>query len=142
MGRNAKPEYQVFKAGKKDGKPNGNKEWYIVGRPEGKRIRAWFATKEEAKAEATERNIKRRLGSAAATVDNALIVMASEGAGMLAPFNKTIRDAVLFYHAHLVARAASKPVNRFVEELKAEMEARVANGGLRSGALKVIKTRS
>src|SRR5260370_39330910 len=127
MGRNAKPEYQVFEAGKKDGKPNGKKKWCIVGRPEGKRIRAWFATKEEAKAEATERNIKlRRLGSAAVTVDNALIVMASEGAGKLAPFRKTIRAAVDFYYAHLVARAASKPVNKFVEELKAEMETRVA----------------
>jgi hypothetical protein len=54
MGRRAKPEYQVFRAGKKDGKPNGTKKWYIVGRPEGKRIRAWFETKEAAEAEATE----------------------------------------------------------------------------------------
>jgi integrase len=136
MGRRAKPEYQVFKAKK----TNGKKRWYIVGRPNGKRIRAWFSTEEQAEAEANERNIKlRRLGSAAAEVDNALIVMASEGAGKLAPFGKTIRDAVDFYHAHLVARAASKPVNTFVEDLKDEMQTRVTNGGLRSGALKVIK---
>ena len=136
MGRRAKPEYQVFRTAK----PNGEKSWYIIGRPAGKRIRAWFDTKEAAVAEATERNIQlRRLGSAAAIVDNALIVMASEGALKLAPFNKTIRDAVEFYHAHLVARAVSKPVNKFAEELKAEMEVRVAQGGLREGALKVIK---
>jgi hypothetical protein len=54
----------------------------LVGRLNGKRIRDWFATEEAAKAEATERNIKlRRLGSAAAEVDNALIIIASEGAG-------------------------------------------------------------
>lgn len=136
MGRRAKPEYQVFKAKK----PNGKNRWYIVGRPNGKRIRAWYSTEEQAEAEATERNIKlRRLGSAAAEIDNRLIVMASEGAGKLAPFGKTIRDAVDFYYAHLVARAASKPVNKFVEDLKADMQIRVSNGGLRSGALKVIK---
>jgi integrase len=140
MGRLAKPEYQVFKAGTKKGKSNGNKKWYIVGRPNGKRIRAWFSSEEAARAEATERNIKlRRLGEAAAEVDNALIVMASEGAGKLAPFDKTIRDAVDFYYAHLVARAASKPVDKFVEELKHDMQIRVANGGLRAGTLKVIK---
>ena len=136
MGRRAKPEYEVFKALK----PNGNKSWFIIGRPNGKRVRAWFSSQEKAKAEATERNIKlRRLGSAAAAVDHSLIVMASEGAEILRPFGKTVRDAVSFYHAHLKARAASKPLDLFVKEYKAEMEGRVVNGALRSGALKVIK---
>jgi hypothetical protein len=65
--------------------------------------------------------------------------MASEGAGRLLPFNKTIREAVDFYVAHLEARAASKPLDKFVEQFQAEMEIRVANGGLRAGTLKVIK---
>lgn len=30
----------------------------IIGRPEGDRVRAWFRTKEEAQAEANERNTK------------------------------------------------------------------------------------
>jgi hypothetical protein len=94
MGRRAIPEFQVFESSF----PNGKKKWYIAGRPNGVRIRAWFSTKEAAKAEATERNLKlRKLGEAAAEVDNRLIVMASEGAGKLAPFDKTIRDAVDFY---------------------------------------------
>jgi integrase len=136
MGRRAKPEYQVFKAKK----PNGKNRWLIVGRPNGKRIRAWFETEEAADMEAGERNIKlRHLGEAAAAVDNRLIVMASEGAGKLAPFGKTIRDAVEFLYAHLLARAASRPVNKFCEDLKADMQIRVSNGGLRAGALKVIK---
>jgi integrase len=136
MGRRAKPEYEVFKASK----PNGDKSWFIIGRPNGKRVRAWFSSKEKAQAEATERNIKlRRLGSAAAAVDHNLIVMASEGAEILRPFGKTVRDAVSFYHAHLKVRAASKPVASFVQEYKAEMEGRVVSGALRSGALKAIK---
>jgi hypothetical protein len=83
MGRNAKPEFEV----KKSTVPNGEQNWFIIGRPNGKRVRAWFPTKEKAQAEATERNVKmRKLGSDSAQVDNSLIVMAIEGAAKLAPF--------------------------------------------------------
>jgi hypothetical protein len=93
MGRRAKPEYEV----KKSKIPNGKMYWYIVGFPNGKRTRAWFTTKEKAKAEAEERNnTLQRLGEDVAEVDHALIVMATEGTGILAPFGKTLRDAVFF----------------------------------------------
>src|SRR5215469_11778267 len=65
--------------------------------------------------------------------------MAFEGAELLRPFGKTIWDAVRFYHSHLQARAASKPLDAFIKEYEAEMGARVAAGALRSGALKAIK---
>src|SRR6202011_4910211 len=113
MGRHAKPEYEV----KKSTVPNGDLFWYIVGRPNGVRKRAWFPTKEKAQAEATERNIAlRRLGSSASAVDNALIVMASECAEILRPYSKTLRDAVAHYLAFLQARAASKPLDTFLAE--------------------------
>jgi hypothetical protein len=71
MGRRARPEYAVHRSKR----PNGGMYWYIIGRPDGKRVRAWFTSKEKAQAEATERNTKlRKLGSEAVTVDNALIV--------------------------------------------------------------------
>lgn len=98
MGRRAKSEFEVHKATV----PNGNLKWYIVGRPNKVRQRAWFATKEKAEAEATERNGKmKKLGEDSATVDNALIAMALEGATALAPHGKTLRDAVSFYLSHL-----------------------------------------
>jgi hypothetical protein len=123
MGRQAKPEYQVFEASE----ANGNKSWFILGRPNGKRIRAWFPSKEKAAAEATERNIKlRKLGSAAAAVDNSLIVMASEGAELLRPYGETIRQAVEFRVNYLKNRAASKPLDVFIEEYQREMQSRVA----------------
>ena len=111
VGRQAKPEYQVFKARE----ANGNKSWFILGRPNGKRVRKWFASKEKATAETTERNIKlRRLGSAAAAVDNSLIVMASEGAELLRPYGETIRQAVEFRLNYLRNHAASKPLDVFL----------------------------
>jgi hypothetical protein len=136
MGRNAKPEFQVFKASK----PQGSLSWFILGRPNGKRVRAWFPSKEKAQAAATERNIQlRRLGSAAASVDNGLIIMASEGAEALRPYGKTLRDAVAYYRAFLETRAASKPLDTFLREYHLELEGRVARGSIRLGALKAIK---
>jgi integrase len=137
VGRQAKPEYQVFKASE----ANGDKSWFILGRPNGKkRVRAWFASKEKATAEATERNIKlRKLGSTAAAVDNSLIVMASEGAELLRPYGETIRQAVEFRVNYLRNRAASKPLDVFLAEYQSEMEARVAVKSLKPGSLKAIK---
>jgi hypothetical protein len=110
MGRQLKREFRVFKTRT----PNGDKSWFILGRPKDKRVRAWFPSKEKAIAEATELNLKlRRLGSAAASVDHGLIVMASEGAEILRPHGKTLRDAVDFYSAYLETRAASKPLMAF-----------------------------
>jgi hypothetical protein len=53
MGRRAISEFQV----KQTSYPNAGRYWYIVGRPGGKRIRAWFDTKLVAQAEATRRNL-------------------------------------------------------------------------------------
>src|ERR1700676_3817766 len=59
MGRRAITEFQV----KQTGHPNAGRRWYIVGRPGGKRIRAWFDTKLVAEAEAKQRNLSiRRFG--------------------------------------------------------------------------------
>jgi integrase len=122
MGRRAKLEFSVFKAPK----PNGDKWWYVDGRPNGKRVRAWFTSKEKAQAEATERNIKlRRHGS---EIDS-----------ILAKYGKTVHDAVAFYADYLKARHASKPLNAFLQEYEAQMRSRVDSGSLRGGALKAIK---
>lgn len=53
MGRRAISEFQV----KQTAYPNAGRSWYIVGRPGGKRIRAWFDTKLLAEAEAEQRNL-------------------------------------------------------------------------------------
>ena len=80
MGRPVVSEYQVKKAKK----PNSGKVWHIVGRPNSKRIRAWFNSKEAAQAEATERNIAmRKLGQNAVALDAVLAETARDGATRL-----------------------------------------------------------
>jgi hypothetical protein len=98
VGRPVVSEYQVKKAKK----PNSGKVWHIVGRPNGKRIRAWFNSKEAAQAEATERNIAmRKLGQDAVALDAVLAETARDGATRLKPFGKTLKEAIDFYLAHL-----------------------------------------
>ena len=122
MGRHAKPEFRVVKSTV----PNGSLRWFIIGRPNGKRVRAWFSTKEKAQAEATERNTKlRRLGEDSVKIDNSLIVMATEGATQLEPFGKTIRDAVQHYLTHLSKRSASVPFSELAITVRTEFKRRL-----------------
>jgi len=122
MGRRAKPEFAVFQSPK----PNGGKSWYIDGRPHGKRVRAWFSSKEKAQAEATEQNIKLRKHGTEVDL-------------VLAQYGKTVHDAVAFYASFLRSRAASKPIDTFIKEYQLESAGRVKAGAIRSGALKVLK---
>ena len=64
-------------------------------------------------------------GTAAMTIPDKLRVMAMDGERQLAPFGKTIRDAVAFYLSHLEAVAGSKPVQEVVESL---LHAKAADG--------------
>jgi integrase len=121
IGRRAKPEFQV----KKSSVSNGGLSWFIIGRPNGERIRAWFPTKEKAQAEATERNTKmRRLGEESVTVDNSLIAMAREGSDLLKPFGKNLRDAVIFYLGHLNRLSSSVPFSALATQVRSEFKRR------------------
>jgi integrase len=123
--RTSNPEFRVNKAVV----PNGEKSWYIVGYPKGKRTRAWFATKELATAEATERNLKmRKLGEVAVTLDHSLLSSATEGATLLKPYGKTVMDAVAFYLEHLKKLSAAVSGKELCDRIKAEFARRLTAG--------------
>ena len=106
--------------------PNGDLVWYIIGRPNGKRQRAWFPTKEKAQAEATERNLKmRKLGEESVAVDNSLIVMAQKGAELLRPHGKNIMDAVRYYLGHLNQLSYSVPFRALATQVRSEFKRRL-----------------
>jgi integrase len=125
VGRPAISEYQVKKAKK----PNSGKVWHIVGRPNGKRIRAWFGTKEAAQAEATERNIAmRKLGQDAVSLDAVLAETARDGATRLKLFGKTLKDAIDFYLNHLNNLRHSISARELESRVIAEFNRRLAAG--------------
>jgi integrase len=92
---------------------------YVVNvKEEGKRSRSFFETKKEADTFAEQKNIELLNGGIeAAQFSSALRVMAREAATTLAPFGKTIRDAIKFYLPHLQAINRTCTAAQLAEEL-------------------------
>jgi integrase len=125
MGRRAISEFQV----KQTAYPNAGRTWYIVGRPGGKRIRAWFDTKLIAEAEATQRNLSiQRFGQQAATFSGSLAYMAMECQSRLQPYGKSLHDATAHYLQHLEGVNRSISLNRVTSTVRREFERRLTAG--------------
>jgi len=125
MGRRAISEFQV----KQTGHPNAGRNWYIVGRPGGKRIRAWFDTKLVAEAEAEQRNLSiHRFGQQAASFSGVLAYMAMECQSRLQEYGKSLHDATAHYLRHLESVNRSIPLNQVTAAVRREFERRLAAG--------------
>jgi hypothetical protein len=125
MGRRAISEFLV----KQTAYANAGKYWYIVGRPGGKRIRAWFDTKLLAEAEATQRNLSiQRFGQQATTFSGALAYMAMECQSRLQEYGKSLQDATTHYLRHLEGVNRSIPLSQVTAAVRREFERRLAAG--------------
>jgi hypothetical protein len=125
MGRRAISEFQV----KQTTYPIAGKSWYIVGRPGGKRIRAWFDTKLVAEAAATQRNLLiQRFGQQAATFSGVLAYMAMECQSRLQQYGKSLHDATAHYLRILESVNRSVPLNKVSATVRREFERRLAVG--------------
>jgi hypothetical protein len=125
MGRRAISEFRV----KQTAYPNAGRRWYIIGRPGGKRIRAWFDTKLVAEAAATERNLSiQRFGQQAATFSGVLAYMAMECQSRLQEYGKSLHDATDHYLRHLESVDRSIPLNQLTATVRREFERRLAAG--------------
>jgi integrase len=125
MGRRAISEFRV----KQTAYPNAGRCWYIVGRPGGKRIRAWFDTQLRAQAEATQRNLSiQRFGQQAATFSGVLAYMAMECQSRLQEYGKSLHDATAYYLRHLESVNRSVPLNHVTSKVRCEFERRLAAG--------------
>src|ERR1700720_861800 len=125
MGRRAISEFQV----KQTGYPNAGRTWYIVGRPGGKTIRAWFDTQLAAQAEATQGNLSiQRFGQEAASFSGVLAYMAMECQSRLQEYGKSLQDATAYYLRHLESVNRSVPLSQVTAAVRREFERRVAAG--------------
>jgi hypothetical protein len=110
----------------------------FIGYKDGKR-QYWFSSETEAKKDAGDRNLQlANHGSSLelSAFDRADALIAQ---GLLAPYGINLADAARHYVTYAKARAASKPLEAFVREYKAEMQGRVDIGSLKPGALKAAK---
>jgi site-specific recombinase XerD len=90
----------------------------VRGRENGKSIKRYFVKRAEAQTYAQIKNTElKNHGREGASFPAKLRVMAQEAQARLAPYGKTIEDAVRYYVGHLQATVASVPIEQAVKEL-------------------------
>src|SRR5450432_4057068 len=91
--------------------------WTITGHyVDGKRVRRYFETRDEADTFLHELRVKREnLGTKAASIDQSLHVMAVECAERLKPYGQTIAVATDYYVRHAEAARRSCTVEELAE---------------------------
>ena len=96
--------------------PNGSKFWFIIGRPNGKRIRAWFASEKAAKAEADKRNRELHdYGSKAYSLTASQRNQAEEAMRILEPWGLTLVDAAIAVVERLQSASQSITIAELIE---------------------------
>jgi integrase len=117
------------------------KHWKATAYVDGKRKQHWFDSKGDATSFANDKNAElTAYGSQLSDLTATERADSQRALEILRPYpGVTLVDLARDYVQLVKLRSASKPVNKFVEELKADMQIRVAQGGLRDGTLKVIK---
>src|ERR1700751_1026299 len=113
--------FEVFELSK----PNGRKGWKIEGRPTGKRERYYFKTEKEAKKAAADRNDQIAAFGTQVSLADKERVMAAECIKLLAPYSKTLYDAVHFYRDHLDRQATSITTGELLDRVTTEFNRRL-----------------
>jgi integrase len=119
--------------------PFNGKFFRVEGYKDNQRKIYWFSTKAEADADARDRNVQLAAHGSSLELSSLERADAIKARSVLLPFDVSLLDAARHYADYARTRAASKPLDAFVREYRTEIEARVASGSLRTGALKAIK---
>src|ERR1700693_1039232 len=102
-----------------------NGKWRIVGFVDGVRKQFWFHSEKEAKQAAKDRNdelIAHGYQVALSPLNRMRTINAAE---RLAPYHKTIDDAVEFYLKYLKQHSASVPFSALATQVRAEFKRRL-----------------
>jgi integrase len=99
-------------------------KWVVRGKESGKWVRKFFGTKVEAQSYADLKNTDLlNLGLEGKEFPLALRAMATECERDLAPFGKTIRDAVNYYLPHLLRASKARSIEKVIEEAETSKKA-------------------
>jgi integrase len=107
-------------------KPFRSRHWYVSGFKEEKRVQLWFRSEKEAKAAAANRNAEIKAHGTQVALSPVDRIQAIAAAEKLAPYRKSILEAVDFYVAHLDRLASSVSVRALCERVGAEFERRLS----------------
>ena len=121
---------------------HGNCEWLAIGRVDGKRKRAFFATKEQADNFSRAQNIERKEhGRTLASFPTQLRAEALSAIELLKPTGASLSEAVRYFVAHHDHRAKSVTVTVGWQEYGAWCQKRVANGALRARSFESMRAK-
>ena len=110
-------------------KAHGNCHWRVEGTINGKRIRAFYRTREQAEEAVRARNIElENHGHQHTNMPSYLRVEALRALERLAPVGATLSDAVEYYLAHHDIRVNSLPVTQACQRFIADSERRLEGG--------------
>jgi integrase len=133
----AKPRPEIYEIRKSN--PYQGKEWRVIGYVDGKRRQHWFESEKEAKIFANGKNKER------AKFGTEFVLLPSQRADAIAalellkPYDRTLTEVIKLYVESEKSRLASKPLDEFIREYKAEREEKVKSDELRPGSQKAIK---
>ena len=105
--------------------PNGKNHWKIEGRPSGKRERYYFKTEKAAKKGAADRNNQIAAFGTQVALPETERVMSAECIRLLAPYGKTLYDAVHHYRSYLDRSASSISVSELCDRVTDEFARRL-----------------
>jgi integrase len=136
MSRQKKTLFEV----KISGVPNGNKYWYIIGRPNGKRIRAWFDSEADAKAEAKKQNSQLEdYGSKSFTLSASQRAQAEEAIRLLTPYGLSLVDAAQAVISRLELASKSITIRELVSKTEEYYQAIVDRNEATEGHLENLR---
>lgn len=116
-----RPLFFTYKEAKKSFR---GRDWYVSGFTSGKRVQLWFKTEKEAKAAAADRNAEIKAHGIQISLSPVARIQAIDAAEKLAPYKKSISDAVEFYIAHLERQQSSVDVAYLCDLVLDEFERR------------------
>jgi hypothetical protein len=136
MSRRRKTLFEV----KKSGVPNGTKYWFIIGRPNGKRVRAWFDSEAEAKAEAKKQNSQLEdYGSKSFTLSASQRAQAEEAIRLLTPYGLSLVDAAHAVISRLELASKSITVQELVSKTEEYYQSLVDRDEATEGHLETLR---
>lgn len=104
------------------------RHWYVSGFAGERRVQLWFRSEKEAKAAVANRNAEIKAHGTQVSLSPKDRLEAIAAAERLAPYGKSISEAVAFYVAHLDRLASSIAVRALCQRVGAEFERRLAAG--------------
>ena len=108
--------------------PFRDRHWHVSGFTGDKRIQLWFRSEREAKAAAANRNAEIKAHGTQVALSPVDRIQAIAAAEKLAPYGKSIAEAVDFFVAHLDRLASSIAAIELCERVEAEFKRRLAAG--------------